>query len=218
MDDGYLGSHFAIFYPRNRPRGQTEMDHHTARDVWVGEIDLLGTLVADARAGEDLESVVSESAMTTFKGPRCFLVTSKLVAALFLLTIIGCGERDAPHNQTSDSNTTQQVSVTRPALSATAQAGEEVFNAHCSLCHGMNAEGTVQGPTLIDSIYKPGHHSDFSIRTAVRQGVRQHHWSFGDMPPVSGVSSDDVEEIICYIREMQQANGIFPRDANLSTC
>ena len=94
---------------------------------------------------------------------------------------------------------------------------------HCSTptarsVTGVNAEGALQGPTLIDSIYKPGHHSDFSIRAAVRQGVQQHHWSFGDMPPVSGVSSDDVEKIICYIREMQQANGIFQRDANLSTC
>ena len=156
--------------------------------------------------------------MTKYRDPRIGLPISKLIVAIVILLVIGCGQEGVAQYQTTDSNTTQQVSVTRPALSATAQAGEEVFNAHCSLCHGMNAEGTVQGPTLIDSIYKPGHHSDFSIRTAVRQGVRQHHWSFGDMPPVSGVSSDDVEEIICYIREMQQANGIFQRDANPSTC
>ena len=103
-------------------------------------------------------------------------------------------------------------------MSDAARAGEEQFKANCSLCHGVNAAGTRQGPTLINDIYKPGHHSDFSFRNAVRQGVQQHHWSFGDMPPVPGVSPDEAEQIICYVRELQHANGIFEGDAGLSAC
>ena len=105
-----------------------------------------------------------------------------------------------------------------PALSDMARAGEELFNANCSLCHGMAAAGTSQGPSLIDRIYHPGHHPDLSFRNAVRQGVQQHHWFFGDMPPVAGVSSDDVEKIICYVREMQRANGIFEGNDYSTVC
>ena len=70
----------------------------------------------------------------------------------------------------------------------------------------------------MDRVYHPGHHPDFSIRNAVSQGVRQHHWTFGDMAPVAGVSSDDVEKIICYVREMQRAKGLFEGDAFETVC
>ena len=110
------------------------------------------------------------------------------------------------------------VPVTRPDLSEAAVAGEVLFNANCSLCHGDNAAGTHQGPPLIHKIYEPGHHSDFSFRNAVRRGVQQHHWQFGDMPPVTTVSTDEVAQITCYIREMQRANGIFEGDALGTQC
>ena len=99
-----------------------------------------------------------------------------------------------------------------------AREGEELFDANCSVCHGENATGTNQGPPLVDRIYHPGHHTDHSIRNAVSNGVKQHHWGFGDMAPVAGVSSDDVEEIICYIRELQRAGGIFEGDGFSTVC
>ena len=112
----------------------------------------------------------------------------------------------------------EQVPAAGAALSETARAGEDLFNANCSVCHGVGAAGTNQGPPLIDRVYHPGHHPDFSIRNAVRQGVKQHHWAFGDMAPVAGVSSDDVENIICYVRELQRAAGIFEGDAFSTVC
>ena len=131
---------------------------------------------------------------------------SSLATAFVLLVVIGCG---------GDS---QQVKSTGPALSDTARAGEKLFNENCSACHGMGAEGTSLGPPLMDRVYHPGHHPDFSIRNAVKQGVRQHHWTFGDMAPVAGVSPDEVEKIICYVREMQRAEGIFEGDAFETVC
>lgn len=140
------------------------------------------------------------------------------VLALTLLTLTGCGEASPRQYDSSQSSATTPVAVTRPTLSESARAGETLFNANCSLCHGVNAAGTHQGPPLIHKIYEPGHHSDFSFRNAVRRGVRQHHWQFGDMAPVAGISADDEAQIICYIREMQRANGIFEGDALGTQC
>jgi mono/diheme cytochrome c family protein len=43
---------------------------------------------------------------------------------------------------------------------------------------------------------------------AVMKGVRAHHWRFGDMPPVEGVSEAQIAGIVAYIRTLQRANGI----------
>ena len=149
-----------------------------------------------------------------------------MAAAVVLLAILGCGDESTAQDTTTQSPATEQAAVTTPASSDTARlalsdmarAGEELFNANCSLCHGVNASGTDQGPTLIDRIYHPGHHSDFSFRNAASKGVPQHHWTFGAMSPVATVSSDDVEMIICYVRELQRANGIFEGDAFATVC
>ena len=149
-----------------------------------------------------------------------------MAAAVVLLAVVGCGDESTAQDTTTQSPATEQAAVTTPASSDTARlalsdmarAGEELFNANCSLCHGVNASGTDQGPTLIDRIYHPGHHSDFSFRNAAGKGVPQHHWTFGAMPPVATVSADDVERIICYVRELQRADGIFEGDAFATVC
>ena len=43
---------------------------------------------------------------------------------------------------------------------------------------------------------------------AVNQGVASHHWSFGNMPPVPGVSHRSVTKIVACVRELPRANGI----------
>ena len=147
---------------------------------------------------------------------KLFLYT--VVATFVLLSMIGCGGESELGRATTESKGAEQVPAAGAALSETARAGEDLFKASCSVCHGVGAAGTNQGPPLIDRVYHPGHHPDCSIRNAVRQGVKQHHWSFGDMAPVAGVSSDDVEEIICYVRELQRADGIFEGDAFSTVC
>ena len=86
--------------------------------------------------------------------------------------------------------------------------GETVFNAKCAPCHGPQAKGTNQGPPLISKIYEPSHHGDFSFHRAVQQGVQAHHWKFGNMPKIEGVSEQDVNEIIAYVRWLQRQTGI----------
>jgi len=103
---------------------------------------------------------------------------------------------------------TDVFEVVVPRLSQKAKVGHEVFQNNCASCHGTNAGGTEQGPPLIHNIYNPGHHGDEAFYRAVRQGVRAHHWPFGNMPPQRQVSNDEVTEILAFIRETQVANGI----------
>lgn len=88
-------------------------------------------------------------------------------------------------------------------------AGRELFEKNCSTCHGKNAGGSSNGPPLVHGIYKPNHHSDESFYGAAKNGVRGHHWPFGNMPPVADVTQMDVKQIISYVRTLQRENGIF---------
>ena len=95
------------------------------------------------------------------------------------------------------------------ALSARAQLGQKTYEASCASCHGRNAAGQEGvAPPLVHIIYEPGHHGDESFQRAVARGVRAHHWRFGDMPPVAGLTRRDVAAVVAYVRELQRANGI----------
>lgn len=94
-------------------------------------------------------------------------------------------------------------------LSPQAQMGKTAFDAICAACHGTNAAGRQgMGPPFVHPIYRPGHHGDMAFQIAVRQGVRAHHWPFGDMPPQTGLTEADVQNIVAYVRALQRANGI----------
>ncbi len=89
------------------------------------------------------------------------------------------------------------------------QAGEAKFKQFCATCHGERGVGTSQGPPFVHKIYEPNHHADAAFFRAPATGVRAHHWSFGDMPKIEGVTTDDVAQIIKYIRWLQREAGIF---------
>ena len=95
-----------------------------------------------------------------------------------------------------------------PELTETAQAGARLFASNCALCHGTHATGTDRGPPLVHEICEPDHHADAAFHRAVNQGVASHHWSYGNMAPVPGVSHRSVTKIVAYVRELQRANGI----------
>ena len=127
-----------------------------------------------------------------------------LFLALVLLATVGC-------SGSADDGAGSEIAES-------ARQGEELFNANCSACHGVGATGTDLGPPLVHRIYHPGHHPDFSIRNAVAQGVVQHHWPYGNMAPIAGLNSDDVENIICYIRQQQRSGGVFTGDDFGTVC
>ena len=94
-------------------------------------------------------------------------------------------------------------------LSKNAEIGKLAFEAKCTSCHGTNAAGRDGvAPPLVHIIYESNHHGDESFQRAVAMGVQAHHWSFGNMPAVEGLTRGDVKMIIKYIRELQRENGI----------
>lgn len=130
-----------------------------------------------------------------------YLVLGVLAAGVgaFLWQAVAGGSRGAG----------QAVAVAVPQFSPVASAGKETFDAVCAACHGANGAGTEKGPPLVHNIYNPGHHADAAFFLAAKRGVRQHHWPFGDMPPQPQVSDEEIAGIVQYVRELQQANGIF---------
>jgi mono/diheme cytochrome c family protein len=95
-----------------------------------------------------------------------------------------------------------------PSEAAVALPGAALFDSNCARCHGREAAGGPGGPPLVHRIYEPGHHADVAFHLAVRQGVRAHHWSFGNMPAIPGLTAAEVDEIIAYVRALQVAAGI----------
>ena len=103
----------------------------------------------------------------------------------------------------------EMVDVTMPELSGSALRGQQYFRATCAACHGPNAGGLDgRAPPLIHRIYVPGHHGDMAIRLAAQRGVTSHHWRFGNMPRIEGLTDADLTDIIAFIRAVQQANGL----------
>jgi hypothetical protein len=72
----------------------------------------------------------------------------------------------------------------------------------------LNSEGTSTGPPFIHPFYVPGHHGDDAFVSAALNGVIAHHWQFGDMPPVQGITEPEVREIVAYVRWVQAQQGI----------
>jgi mono/diheme cytochrome c family protein len=99
--------------------------------------------------------------------------------------------------------------VKQPEMTPGLNLGKLSYDAKCAQCHGVNAAGTDKGPTFLHRVYHPGHHGDGAFFLAPKRGVRAHHWPFGDMPPVEGVSDAQLEKILLYVRALQRANGIF---------
>ena len=141
-----------------------------------------------------------------------------VVSGLAVLALVGLGYWwTAQDDETStngqpggDQVGLPMVEVVLPdALSSNAEIGKLAFEAKCSDCHGANAAGQDGiAPPLVHKIYEPSHHGDGSFLLAAKNGVRAHHWRFGDMPPIESVTDGDVKMIVAYVRELQRANGI----------
>lgn len=90
--------------------------------------------------------------------------------------------------------------------------GKKLFSQHCATCHGADLKGLdkgdKKGPPLLHKIYEPSHHSDVVFQLAAKNGVRAHHWPYGDMAPVPLVTPDDVAHITAYVRVEQRKVGI----------
>ena len=103
----------------------------------------------------------------------------------------------------------QNVAPPPPGMPFRYGLGHEQFQDHCSICHGGFLEGTEQGPPLIHVYYVPSHHGNQAFLRAIRRGTKQHHWNFGDMKPVAGISENEERAIIGFIRWYQKDQGLY---------
>ncbi len=87
--------------------------------------------------------------------------------------------------------------------------GQLLYEKYCSQCHGARLDGSDDGPPLVHPFYKPSHHDDGAFYRAVTQGSRQHHWNFGDMPAVAGMTPKKMDSLLPFIRYYQQQKGLF---------
>jgi len=131
-----------------------------------------------------------------------YFVYPMLVAVLFFL--YGLSNGKPSESQKKEMVTTEKTSTQSPF-----KKGEELFHARCAGCHGVEASGTLMGPTFLSKIYVPNHHGDASFHLAVRNGVRAHHHKFGNMPKIPNLNEAEVNEIIRYVRWLQEKEGIF---------
>ena len=87
--------------------------------------------------------------------------------------------------------------------------GQMLYEKYCSSCHALQLDGTDKGPPLIHPLYKPSHHGDKSLYRAALQGTRQHHWEFGDMSPLEGITPKKMDSLVPYVRYYQQQKKLF---------
>jgi len=103
---------------------------------------------------------------------------------------------------------TWQVPRPSPGLMPNPTVGKPLYEKTCAACHGVSLSGTDKGPPFLHRVYVPSHHGDAAFQLAVKNGVRAHHWKFGDMQPIPAVSADDVAHITAYVRFRQRKAGI----------
>lgn len=119
---------------------------------------------------------------------------SAIVFATFSL-FAGCGGDDADSDAAAPSSESD---------------GEALYLQSCAGCHGADSRGTNLGPSHLSIVYEPNHHPDEAFRRAIAQGVVSHHWNFGNMAPIPGLSDAEVEAIIEHVRARQAEEGFEP--------
>lgn len=87
--------------------------------------------------------------------------------------------------------------------------GQILFEENCSSCHGADLTGSKEGPPLLHAFYKPSHHGDAAFYRAGLQGVKAHHWKFGDMPAVPDMTESKMKHIISFVRYYQQQKKLY---------
>mgnify|MGYP005677098009 FL=1 len=120
------------------------------------------------------------------------LTTMAVVAAALSVGLGACGS--------GDGDTTAEES-------GLVAVGADVYAESCASCHGADLRGTDKGPSHLSIVYEPNHHTDESFRNAIANGAPQHHWNFGDMEPVDGLTDEEVEAVIAFVRAEQERQG-----------
>ena len=88
-------------------------------------------------------------------------------------------------------------------------AGEKIFQANCTLCHGANGEGGPAGPALKQRQMRKGS-SDWAIFKTISQGIT------GTPMPPSALPPDDRWRLVAYVKSLAQSGEVHS-DTTLAT-
>ena len=139
-------------------------------------------------------------------------MNNKLVVLIGIVIVVGGAVVfTGISKNTPDINSTSRLPIgfVVPALNTEQGVGQQNFQQYCQACHGDYGLGTNAGPPFMHRVYEPNHHGDGAFYNAAINGVRAHHWKFGDMPAVQGIAETEIGPIVAYIRALQKANGVF---------
>jgi len=128
-------------------------------------------------------------------------VIAKRVAPVTMFVFFGVASLSA-------SAQSMQFPQPSPGLMPSPATGKALYQKNCAVCHGVDLKGSDKGPPFLHRVYEPSHHGDIAFQLAAKNGVRAHHWQFGDMKPVPGITPDEVAHITAYIRAAQRKAGI----------
>jgi hypothetical protein len=103
----------------------------------------------------------------------------------------------------------KQGALSTPKVPFKHALGMKKYQKNCSSCHGKWIEGTKNGPPLLHGFYKPSHHNDRAFYRAVLKGIFEHHWKFGAMPRIEGITVKDMDKIVPFLRWLQQEKGLY---------
>ena len=96
-----------------------------------------------------------------------------------------------------------------PELSEQAQHGRAVINSQCVECHGIDGTGgTPKGPPILHPMYRRAVYPDHHFKKMVREGKREKNWRFGPMPAFPDISDRDLDAVIAFVREVQDATHV----------
>jgi mono/diheme cytochrome c family protein len=123
-----------------------------------------------------------------------------ILAVATAVLVAGCGDDTQDGGGATDE---RQVPIAD-------HPGADAYATHCASCHGADLRGTGEGPSHLSWVYEPNHHPDWSFELAIRDGARAHHWSFGDMPPITEIDDEEILQVIDYVRAVQDQEGFEP--------
>ncbi|MGI9578311.1 MAG: c-type cytochrome [Microthrixaceae bacterium] len=127
-------------------------------------------------------------------GLRPILVLPVLLAAS--MSPIACGGTETGSgSETVDKNEADLV------------AGEQTYMDFCGSCHGRDFDGSAAGPSQLDAVFAPDVTTDEDFRTAITEGAPERNYDFTAMPAIGSLDDAEIENVIAYIRSVQQERG-----------
>jgi mono/diheme cytochrome c family protein len=86
-------------------------------------------------------------------------------------------------------------------------AGEQTYMDFCGSCHGRDFEGSSQGPSQLDPHFAPEITGDDDYRRAITEGAPREYFDFTAMPAIGSLDDDEIDDVIAYIRSIQEERG-----------